>query len=381
MKLLHTSDWHLGMSFKGGVSFEEDQRYVIDKICAIAIEEKVDGIIIAGDVFDRSIASREAVDLYDELITYICSKLKIPVYMIAGNHDNASRLSQCSELLKHSGLFIAGSLKKEAYLVNIDDVDIFLLPWISTERVRSLFPEKAEDINSLEDAYRVVLDGYRDLFVEGHKNILVSHAYIVNAETSVSDHAAEVGKAAMIGAGVFDGFDYVALGHIHRPQQISESIRYSGSPMVYSFGKEEAQEKSVTIIDTDTMELNIIPIPQLHKRLTISGTYEELIDTDYDEAIRNGYILLNVTDSVTSPEIMSKLREKFPHVLEFNWKSFQGTDETISMTLAELEESQDNPLSIFIKYCEDTLNESPNNHLQDMFMKAYEEWIKEVSEA
>lgn len=252
MKLLHTSDWHLGMMQRGSISYIEDQRYFIDRICEIATKEKVDGIIIAGDILDKGIASQDALKLYDEKMTYICATLNIPVYIIAGNHDGAERLSQCNELLRKSGLYISGSLSSEPYVVNCGDVDIYLLPWISTDKVKSIYVSDADKVASMEDAYKVVLDKYRDKFVEGHKNVLVSHAFITNAETSVSDRAAEVGKAAMVGSYVFEGFDYVALGHLHGPQKIDDHIRYSGSPMAYSFGKEEKQEKGVVIYDTDT---------------------------------------------------------------------------------------------------------------------------------
>ncbi len=225
MKFLHTSDWHLGLSFRGGVSYAEDQKYAIKNILKIASDENVDGILLAGDIFDKSIASSEAIHTYDEAMTDICVTMGIPVYAIAGNHDGAERISQCSELLKKSGLYIAGSLEEKPEVINLGDTDIYLLPWISTDRVISVYPEKADEIRSLEDAYNVVLDALRDSFIKGHKNILVAHAFIVNAETSVSDRAAEVGKASMIGSHVFDGFDYVALGHLHGPQKVNSIIR------------------------------------------------------------------------------------------------------------------------------------------------------------
>ena len=220
MRLIHTSDWHLGITFRGGMSFSSDQKYAVDGIIKIAEEERADGILIAGDVFDKSIASQNAIRIYDSIVTHICGDLGIAVYIIAGNHDGAERISQCSALLKKSGLYIAGALTKELQRIESEDTDIYLLPWISTDKVKTLFPEKAEEISSMEDAYRVVLDRYREHFQSGKRNILLSHAYIIDAETSVSDIAAEVGRAAAVGADVFRGFDYVALGHLHGPQDI-----------------------------------------------------------------------------------------------------------------------------------------------------------------
>jgi len=383
MRFLHTSDWHLGMTFRGGVSYRRDQLYMIEQICQIAADERVDGILLAGDVFDKSIASQEALQLYDEAMTRICVTLGIPVCLVAGNHDGAERISQCSELLKQSGLYIAGALEAAPQVVHIGDVDIYLLPWISTDKVRSVYPDEAEQVRSMEDAYRIVLDHYRDSFVPGHRNILVAHAFIVDAETSVSDWAAEIGRATMVGSYVFDGFDYVALGHLHGPQQVNAQIRYSGTPMAYSFGKEETQEKSVTIIDltaAGTMEQKIIPVPQLHRRVTLSGTYDTLMQADYDESIRDGYVRLDVTDSYVGMEALAAFREKYPNLLEVVSRDFEREDARISMTIEEFEHASDDPEAIFDRYCEDILEEAPSEHLRGLFERALKHYGKEAVE-
>ena len=380
MRFLHTSDWHLGMLLRGGASYGEDQRHFIKEICRIAVTEKVDGILLAGDVFDKGIASQEALQIYDETMTYICDELRIPVFVVAGNHDGAERISQCNKLLKNSGLFIAGALEKNVSKFSIGNVDIYLLPWISTDKVKSIFPDKADEVDSMEGAYRVVLDKYRECFVEGHKNILVAHAYTVNAETSVSDRAAEVGHATMIGTSVFDGFDYVALGHIHGPQSITDTIRYSGSPMAYSFGKEEKQTKSVTIIDTDTMSLDIVEIPQLHKRTTLTGTYKELMQADVAEEVRTGYVRLEVTDSYVGIDGIAAFREIYANLIEISGKDFEREDARVTMTMEELEKVSVDPKSVFERYCKDILNDYPNSRLIELFNRAVTDYEKEVTE-
>lgn len=379
MKFLHTSDWHLGMTFRGGVSYREDQKFAMEQICRIAVEEKVDGILLAGDVFDKSIASQEALQMYDEVMTYICTTLHIPVYLIAGNHDGAERISQCNALLKQSGLFIAGALEAEPQVVNCGLVDIYLLPWISTDKVKAMYPDAEERIDSMEEAYRVVLDDYRSKFVPGHKNILVAHAFIVDAQTSVSDRAAEVGRATMVGSHVFEGFDYVALGHLHGPQQITDRIRYSGTPMAYSFGKEEKQTKSVTIVDTDTGEQKILPVPQLHKRVTLSGTFRELMEADYEEDILNGYVRLEVTDSYVGMDSLAAFREKYPKLLEVSGKGFERDDAKITMTIEELEQADTDPETVFRRYCEDILEETPSAHMMSLFRNALSDYEKGVA--
>ncbi|MBO5610102.1 MAG: exonuclease SbcCD subunit D [Eubacterium sp.] len=380
MRFLHTSDWHLGMTFRGGMSFESDQKYAIDKICKIAEDEKVDGILLAGDIFDKSIASQDAIKLYDEIMTYVCGTLNLPVYMIAGNHDGAERLSQCNELLKKSGLYIAGSLQDKPQVVNVGDVDIYLLPWISTDKVKSIYPEEIENINSMEDAYRIVLDKYREQFIKGHKNILVSHAFIVNAETSVSDRAAEVGRATMVGSHVFDGFDYVALGHLHGPQKINEKMRYSGSPVIYSFGKEEKQDKSVVIIDTDTMETKVVSIPQLHKRTTITGSFSELMEANYDKDVLDGYVRLEITDSYVGLDSMALFREKYKNLLEITGRGFDKEDAKITMTIEEFENVDSDPESVFERYYQDVMEGSPSDHTIELFRDAVKQFEKGVVE-
>lgn len=380
MILLHTSDWHLGMMFRGGVSYGEDQRYFIREICRIAKEEGAEGILLAGDVFDKGIASQEAIQIYDEAMTYICKTMGVPVYLVAGNHDGAERISQCNELLKESGLFIVGALTKEVQSVSVKDTDIYLLPWISTDKVRAVFPDEADEVNSVEDAYRVVLNHYRESFTEGRKNVLVAHAYIVNTETSVSDRAAEVGRATMVSADVFEGFDYVALGHLHGPQNVNDKIRYSGTPMVYSFGKEEKQTKSVTIIDTAQMSRKTVAIPQLHKRSTLTGTYEKLMEADYSEDVRKGYVRLEVTDSYIGMDTVASFRERYPNLVEVSGKSLDREDAKITMSLEELEQADTSPEVVFERYCKDIIEEAPSEHLIDLFKNAVSRYEKEMAE-
>ena len=321
MKFLHTSDWHLGMTFRGGVSYASDQKYAIDRICRIAMDERVDGILLAGDVFDKSIASAEALKLYDEVMTHICSVLNIPVYVIAGNHDGAERLSQCNELLKKSGLYIAGSLSERPQVVSTGDVDIYLLPWISTDRVKAVYPDAAEEINSMEAAYKAVLDRYRDLFVKGRKNILVAHAFIVNAETSVSDRAAEVGKATMIGSYVFDGFDYVALGHIHSPQRVGrEEVRYSGSPLKYSLS-EVNNEKTVPLItfgEKGDVQVDLIPLTPLRDLRHLKGKLKTLLDNK-NIVNANDFIYATLTDEGIIQNAMSIFQETYPNTVKIDF--------------------------------------------------------------
>ena len=377
MKLLHTSDWHLGMMAKGGLSYAEDQTYVIDQIINIAKTEKVDGIIIAGDVFDKSVASQEALRLYDDIITNMCFSLNIPIFIVAGNHDGAGRLSQCNRLLQKSGLYIAGSLLSEPQKFNFGDVDVFLLPWISTDKVRTIYPDSADEITSLESAYKVVLDKYRETFTEGHKNVLVAHAYVTGGETSTSDTSAVVGTAARVDKSVFEGFDYVALGHLHGPQDISDTIRYSGTPMAYSFGTEEKQNKSVTIYDSVTSEHKVIELTPLRKRTTIKDTLENILKCGYDQDVVDGYVRLEVTDTYVGYETAASFVERYKNFLEYSCPSIASEKEGITLTIDDLNEVKKDPYAVFEAYCKDVLNIEPSDSFIELFNSALNETAKE----
>ena len=375
MIFLHTSDWHLGAT-EGEYDLLEDQYYFVDEICRIISERKVDAVLLAGDVYDRSVASAAAIRLYDYAMNRICREFNTKVLTIAGNHDSAERLSSCGQLLEKAGLYISGAAEQEPKVISFDDTEVFLLPWITEEKVRSLYPEERESIGSLTDAYRVVTSHMRDRFSPDKKHIVVSHAFITNSETSTSDRAAEIGFATQVSADVFDGFDYVALGHIHKPQNVSARIRYCGTPMPYSFGKEETQVKSVTLLDTETMAQEIIPLPLLHKRTTFTGTYEELLNLNCPEEEKIGYVRLNVTDTAIGLELLSKLKLVYPHPLVVSGKVYEGDETTITLTMEELEQMENDPRQVFKSFCREEMGEEATPHFVELFEKAvsrYEE--------
>ena len=373
MIFLHTSDWHLGAT-EGDRELREDQYFFIDEICRIIEERQVDAVLLAGDVYDRSVGSASAIRLYNYAMERICRDLKKTVLTIAGNHDSADRLSSCGSLLEKAGLYISGAAEREARVVSFDDAEVFLLPWVTEEKVRSLYPE--ESISDLTDAYQVLTDRMRERFSPDKKHIVVSHAFITNAETSTSDRAAEIGFATQVSASVFDGFDYVALGHIHKPQNVNDHIRYSGTPMPYSFGKEESQEKSVTLLDTETMTQEIVRLPLLHQRTTLTGTYEELLNPDCPEEVRTGYVRLNVTDTALGLELLSKLRQVYPHPLVVSGKAYEGDETSITLTMEELEQMENDPSQVFRSFCREEMGQEATPHFVELFEKAvsrYEE--------
>ena len=376
MRFLHTSDWHLGITFKGRGAFE-DQKFFIDQIINIAKEKKVDAIIVAGDIFDRSMANGETVAFYDDIMTNIVVRNNIPILSIAGNHDSAERLSQCHELLKKAGLYVAGSLTRDFQVVTYDDTDVYLLPWFSVDKVRSVFPERAEEITSMEEAYKVVLSEIKKTFKEGKKHVLVSHAFVTGSETSTSDKAAEIGTATAVSKGIFEGFDYVALGHIHKPQNIQDNIRYCGTPMPYSFGKEEKHEKGVIILDTNDMSKEFVPLKLLHKRTTLTGAYDEIARADYSEEVKNGFVRLEITDQYVGPDAFAFFSELYPLLLEMKGLDYSEDGAEITLSMEDFEEKSKDPEEIFKNFCMENKLELTEENLA-LFREVISEFAEEA---
>lgn len=369
MRILHTSDWHLGAT-DSGRNLLDDQSHFIDEICEIIETEGIGAVLIAGDVYDRSVASADAIRLYDRAMTRMCRDHNVPVIVIAGNHDGAERLESCSELLTAANLHICGSLRREIRKVSLDDTDVYLLPWITEEKVKSIYPEYREQITSLEEAYRVVIRAMTEDFAPDRKHLLLAHAFITNSETSTSDKAAVIGTATQISAQIFENFDYVALGHIHKPQDVNDKVRYSGTPMAYSFGKEETQEKSVTIVDTETMGHTVCALHPLHRRTTLTGTLEELLHPEASEDVISGYVKLRVTDKPVGLESLTQLKEIYPNLLECESRSFDSGDSTIRLTVEEYEEMQTDPVKVFESFCREMCDTEADEHLRSLFEKA-----------
>lgn len=372
MIFLHTSDWHLG-AMGGERDLWDDQKYFIDAICSIVREKRVDAVLLAGDVYDRSVPAASAIGLYDYAMNRLCGELGVKVLTIAGNHDSAERLASCAGLLDKAGLYLQGAAQREPRVVAFADSQVFFLPWMTEEKIKSLYPEERDSINGLTEAYRVAVNHMREKFIPGKRHLLLSHAFITNAETSTSDRAAEIGFATQVPASVFEGFDYVALGHIHKPQQVNPFIRYSGSPMAYSFGKEERQEKSVTLIDTAAMTQEVVPLPLLHRWTTLTGEYEALLAGEYPAEIREGYVRLNVTDTAVGLDLLSRLRQVYPNVLVVAGKTYDGEDTTITLTMEQLEQMESDPAEVFKSFCREEMGQEATDHFLQLFARAVEE--------
>ena len=372
MKLLHTSDWHFGMTLGTG-SYAEDQRFFLDRLYRLIREEKIEALLLSGDIYDSSVVSAEAIGLYNEAMTKLCLELGVTVIAIAGNHDSAARLASCRELLKGAGLHITGKVERDPAPVLLDGgkVAVYSIPFFTRDEITALLPEKKDQIRNTETAMLAYCDHIRGQMDESRKNIILSHSLIVGSELSESDRSARVGFATAVSKDVFQGFDYVALGHIHKPQAIENHIRYSGSPLKYSFGAEESQEKGVVVVDTDTMEIRFVPIALKRERRSVTGTFEELLAR---EDIREDYLRLYVTDQYAGLELVGQLREKFPHLLEVYGKSLTEEGELSVLTVEELEEMKEE--DIMIRFLAENFAAEPTCEQLQLFRDVLE-WSRE----
>jgi exonuclease SbcD len=375
MKLIHTSDWHFGMPVGTG-SYAEDQRHFLSQLYDLIQREQVEAVLLAGDVYDSSVTNADAIALFNEAATKLCMELGVKFVVIAGNHDSAARLAACRDLLRASGMYVTGRLERDVEPVLLDGgkVAVYSLPFFGREEVSALYPERAEEIRSSETAMLVVCDEIRNKMDKKRRNIVISHAMIVNAELSESDRSARVGNATAISKAVFDGFDYVALGHIHKPQVIAPHIRYSGSPVKYSFGSEETQQKGVVLIDTDTMEQRFVPFTQLRERRTVEGAYEELLERT---ELAGDYLRIRLTDRFAVLEVQSELRQRFPYVLEISGMSLAENEEGSVLSLEGLQKMDET--DIMLQFFGEYFQYTPTDSQIELFREVLA-WSEEEGE-
>ena len=325
MKLMHLSDLHLGRQLHR-YSLQEEQAELLTRIQQIAQAEKPHAILIAGDVYDRSIPPVYATQLLDGFLAAL-SSIAI-VCVISGNHDSAERLSFLSGPLKHSGLHISPVYRGVVQPVTLQDeygdVDVWLLPFLKAATVRPFFPD--EQLITTHDAVACAI---RHMAIHSEKrNVLVAHQFVSGGHPGGSEEAlatsdVSVGGSDMVDASVFAPFDYVALGHIHRAQTLrNKRIRYCGTPMAYDFS-EVGQEKTITIVELDdqrNLNIRTIPLPAPRNLIEIRGQFADITsESTLRQADRDAYIHITLTDDSPIPDVMNRLRQAYPRITHLDW--------------------------------------------------------------
>jgi exonuclease SbcD len=328
MKIIHTSDWHLGISLHNA-SLAEEQRFFIDYLINVVKEQNVDAVIIAGDVFDHSVSSAEAITLYNYAVTRLCNEIGVPVVIAAGNHDGAARLASCNELLKKAGLYIYGKLSNDIKAVEIGNLSIYPIPYFNSDEVKALYPE--EKISSYADAMEIVLKNIKQGFKTGNRNILMCHCFVSGSVLSESDRTALVGGSSVVPSEIFDGFDYVAMGHLHKAQDRGYNIRYSGSPIKYSFS-EASHSKTITMLEIEDgikyEELEIVP---LRETRIIRGTFDEVLEFANQDTKKDDYIKIEITDMYAGMEAVELFRTYYVNLLNITGKMNEAEENQLTV--------------------------------------------------
>ena len=376
MKFAHIADLHIGKRVHD-FSMLEDQRYILDQMLEIFEEQCVDGVLIAGDVYDKVVPSAEAVQLFDEFITRL-AKLKIPVYMISGNHDSAERLSFGAKLFESNDIYISQVYDGKVKKVGLEDeyglVNVYLLPFLKPATVRHAL--QRDDIESYEDG---VMAALQECEVDAsQRNVLVAHQFVTGADRCDSEEAS-VGGLDNVSAEVFDEFDYVALGHIHRPQKMGrETLRYSGTPLKYSFSEVE-HKKSVTIVELlekGSVQISTVPLVPLRDMRKVRGTYMEVTAKEsYTAENKMDYLQITLTDEEDVPGALQKLRTIYPNLMRLEYDN-KRTRENREVQAVEAQE-QKSELELFGEFYE-LLNNEPMKEEQTEFMEKMIQDLKGV---
>lgn len=376
MKFAHISDLHLGKRIHQ-FSMIEDQKYILEKIVEIVKGEKVDGILLAGDIYDKIYPSAEAVALFDSFLVHL-AKEEIRIFVISGNHDSPERIAFLGELTKKAGVHLSQVYNGKIDAIDMEDefgkVHIYLLPFIKPVHVRHFFPE--ETILNYTDAMEVVIRNM-NLNTED-RNILVAHQFVTGAGRSDSEEIS-VGGLDNVEVDVFGDFDYVALGHIHRPQNMGScKVRYSGTPLKYSFS-EWQDEKSITIIqmgekgDLDIKEIPLIPRQDMVK---IRGTFLEVMNpVNFPKLEVNSYLHITLLDEMDIPDAFNRLTSVYPNLMQMEYDNLRTRERRNLQVRKEV--ARISPLDIFAGLYE-TMNNQPMSEVQREYLMGKIENIWEV---
>ena len=328
LRILHTADWHLG-KVVNEFSMIEDQRYYLNKLIDAVKDREIDVVIMAGDLYDRSLPPKDAVSLADEILTRFITELKIPVLVIAGNHDSNERIEFGSRLFIENQLHMEGTIKQNIRKVVIQNTNFYLVPFGDPAHVREVY--QTPDIRTMEDVARYQIDSIKENMNLEECNILVGHSYVINGtadsvEGSDSERPLSIGTAEYIPVNIFEDFDYVALGHLHKPQKVKkESIRYSGSILKYS-KSECSHKKQATLVDIDKEHLKLESIyiePKRDMRI-LHGMFDDLMKDRSED-----YVFFELEDTGIILDSMNRLRRHYPNAMGLEYTNHLEKESTI----------------------------------------------------
>lgn len=362
MRFLHTADWHIG-KIVHEQSMLADQAYILEQLIEQVEEYEVDAVLMAGDLYDRSLPPKEAVSLVNQTLSRLINELEVPVFIIAGNHDSNERIEYLSGVAEAKQLYMEGTLKAHTRKVSLKEADIYMMPYADHVLIRQALDQP--EIRTIEEAVAAQVEQITssDEFDRSRINMVMFHGYVISgSRTSLvesdSERPLSIGTAEWIDQSIFDAFDYVALGHLHKGQKVgSNRIRYSGSPLKYS-KSEAAHQKKSFIIDIDRDSLEVTPVPLIPKRdmRIVRGAFDDLMQQDWSD----DYIFIELTDDMFIQDAMSRLRGQFPQILGLeyvNLRADQSTYQTARSQDLKRQSIESLFSDFFEQYTEHTLDE------------------------
>jgi len=373
MRILHTSDWHIGRQFHN-VSLLDDQRHVLNQITDLIAERQVDVVLIAGDIYDRSVPPANAVELLDEVINRICKELAVPVIMIAGNHDGPERLGFGSRQFAGSGLHIVGPLldRQEPVILSdkAGDVAFYGIPYADPFTVRDVFAVEAA---THDEAMAHLIAQVHEHNGSERRCVVLSHCFLDGGEESESERPLSIGGADRVSPKHFMDFSYVALGHLHGRQfKGAQHIRYSGSILKYSFS-EQNHHKSVTLVELDAegqCEIEQVELKPLRDMRVLDGALDDLLEQGRNDPHSEDYLLVRLTDTHAILDIMGKLRAVYPNILHLERPGLMSTGEQRVMLREQLKKGE---LEMFGDFFQQISGEELSEQQSDIIKEALTE--------
>ena len=376
MRFLHLADLHIGKRVNG-FSMIEDQKFVFEQVYNVIENEKIDGIIMAGDIYDKPVPSAEAVKLFDEMLTRLVS-INLPIFVISGNHDSAERIGFGSDILSAAKVYMSrvynGNLQKIELEDDYGKINVYLLPFIKPATVKNIYKEA--EIKDYDDALEYVLS--QEKIDKTKRNVIVSHQFVTGAMRSESEEVS-VGGLDKVSVENYEAFDYVALGHIHRAQQMGrESARYAGTLLKYSFS-EEKHNKSMTIVDLKekgNIEIKEIPVKPLHDLKTIKGKFSKITSEEfYKELKKEDYYRAVLTDEDDILNAIGKLKSIYPNLMSMEYDNTRTRSYSV-VDNVETGEAK-SPLDYFEEFFEKQngrkMSEKQRDYLLEILGEAREE--------
>lgn len=378
MRILHTADWHLGRTLRG-VSLLEDQVHILDQVFEAIVAQNIDVLIVAGDVYDKASPAEPAVKLYSDFIERVYEQTDVAIVVIAGNHDSGQRLGAVTKLFDKTRILIRGPLEKDEAPLVIEDehgpVAFSALPYGEIYAARRAFED--ETIRTPEDVLRFQIEAARNCKPNGARWVIVAHAFVADCLPSDSERRLAVGAVEMVSQTIFEGADYVALGHLHRPQTAgSEVIRYSGSPLAFGFDEADTS-KSMTVFDLEAdgsvAHLDQIEFEPLRRVREVRGLLSELL-IEAQAKPSQDLICAVLLDEGALVEPAAQLRPFYPNILQTLREKKQNL---VISTAGRAQSKLDDPVSVIAEFVDYVRGEIPSKTEQDVIAQLIDEPIRE----